>query len=440
MGSENLVLANKHTETSRQMSAISSAAEVARFHDNGHEYRLACLVVLEELKNIRDAWQGLESKNRDSFVYFQRYDWCYQWCVHHLAADAVSREMQLRVYVLQSAGAIVMIWPMAIVKSRAGARILVSLSDPLAQYSNILADRNRVSENAGRKVWDLICRHAGVDAITLNNFPAGSFLDRIICGRGYLERSNRAASILDLTSFETWQEHEASLSRSTRKHRKRRRAKLEKAGEIAYEVVPGGTDRYREIVQQTLEMKRSWLEFTGRSSSAISSDLTEGFLASLTGREQNAAGVPEGAFTHALTLNDKPIATEIALVMGKHHYSFLGAFDLDWQSYSPGKVQIESAQQWAKDVGLSKFDFLGDPSGYKSYWAGTEQPLASRAIPLTGRGMLYCRIWKSLLRPALKSAYANMSPNGRRIVTNIAANSGVLSGKQEPAQSGGGAS
>lgn len=424
------MLAAGHTETASCLQTCSDAAEVARFDANGRQYRLACLVSQHELREIRDAWQSLERKNPESFIFFQRYDWCYQWCVHHLAAETIRRKMQLHVYVLRSMGEIVLILPMASVRSRTGTRILVSLTDPLAQYSNVLADQTLVSEKAGRKTWKLICSHARVDAITLNNYPAGSFLDRISCGCGYLELSNNAAAILDLNEFETWQDHEASLSRGNRKNRRRRRAKLEKEGELAYEVASGGTDRYHDLVRQTLSMKRTWLESTGRSSNTISSGLTDAFLASLSGQERNARGYPEGAFAHALTLDGKPIATEIGLVMDRHYYSFLGAFDLDWQHFSPGKVQIESAQKWAKSAGISTFDFLADPSTYKSHWTRSTQPLHSRSVPLSGLGVLYCSIWKSFMRPALKSAYFNMSPDRRRVVSSISSIPRTLAGKR----------
>lgn len=412
------------------LQASLDASEIARFHDGGREFSLACLSHIDDLKNLQDAWQTLESNTQESFIYFQSHAWCYEWCVHHLASDAISRKLQLHVYVLRSQGAVAMILPMAAVRSRSGATLLVTLTDPLAQYSNVLVDRTLVSEQAGRKAWNLVCKHASVDAITLNNCPAGSFLDRISAGYGYLERSNSAAAILDLTEFKTWQDYEASLSRSNKKNRRRRRAKLEKEGNLAYEVASGGTDRYRELIRQTLSMKRTWLESTGRSSNTISSGLTEDFLASLLGRKRNAYGNPEGAFAHALTLDGRPIATEIGFVMDRHYYSFLGAFDLDWQDYSPGKVQIESAQKWAKSAGIWAFDFLGDPSSYKLNWTGSNHPLHSRAVPLTTLGILYCSLWKSLIRPALKSAHFNMSPDLRRFVAGILSFPGSLAEKR----------
>lgn len=404
--------------------------EIASLNVDGNTYRLACLTNVDELQNIRTAWHTLERNNRESFIYFQSYDWCHQWCVHHLESEEADPEMQLHIYVLWNADKIVMVWPMVRVRSRAGARILVSLTDPLGQYSNVLVDRAQVTEKLGCSAWKAINKHAGVDAITLNNFPLDSFLDRILCGFGYVERSSSSAAILDLTGFETWEDHEASYSRSTRKSRKRRRARLEKEGALAYEVIPGGTRRFAALVEQTLEMKRAWLEQTGRRSNPVSSSVTESFLTDLTGTECNASGLPEGAFVHALALDGTPIATEIGMVKDRHYYSFLGAFDLHWQDYSPGKVQIEMAQRWAKSVGIEKFDFLGDPSSYKSHWTGTAHPLRSRSIPLTPLGLIYCAIWKARLRPTLKSAYHNMSPNRRRLFTKLL---GFAAGNRKPA-------
>ena len=396
-------------------------AEIASLMISGKEHVLRCITEIGELQAIAPEWRRLEQTNPEPFIYFQSFDWCHQWCIHHLASEEADPEIQLRIYVLSAGDRIAMIWPMVRVRSRAGVRILVSLTDPLGQYSNVLFDRTRINGEIGRAAWKMICRHAEVDAVTLNHFPVGSFLDAILLGVGFAERSNIAASILDLEEFETWAAYQQSLSKSTRKSRRRRRARLEKEGRLAYEVVPGGSRRYRELVERTLSMKREWLAQTGRRSSSISSKTTGSFIADLAGIQENDDGLPQGAFAHALTLDGEVIATEVGMVAGRHYYSFLGAFDLNWQDFSPGKIQIEMAQEWAKSVGIDQFDFLGDPSSYKSHWTGSSVPLCSRSIPLTATGFVYCAIWKSRLRPTLKSVYHNMDPAHRRVFTALLA-------------------
>jgi len=76
--------------------------------------------------------------------------------------------------------------------------------------------------------------------------------------------------------------------------------------------------------------------------------------------------------------------------------------------------------QRAKSAGLEKFDFLGDPSGYKEHWTGCTHQLHSRSMPVTALGLVYCAVWKSRLRPRLKDAYKNMDADRRRLLSKMA--------------------
>lgn len=403
-------IADRPTE---QPPADTSKIASLHFGDNG--YSLHCLSSLEEIQNIKSHWIELEQNNTNNLCYFQSFDWCHQWCVTKLARDIIEREAALRIYVLMNENAVVMILPMMELKTRFGAKILTFIADPLAQYSNVLVDQEQVSKEVGRAVWKLICEHTDADAITADRFPSGSFLEAILGNVGMVEKSLNEASFLDMTEFETWEEHHASLSKNQRKQRSRRRSKLNKLGVVTYEVSYGNSARYAELVAMALDMKLEWLDKTGRSSGELEHADTAKFLANLSGTEQGLSGYPEGAVAHALCIDGRPIAIEVGMMMRRHYYSYLGAFDWSWGEHSPGKVQIEAAQKWAKSVGLEKFDFLGDPAEYKEQWTGATRLVHSRSIPKTAIGFLYCAVWKSRLRPQLKNAYKNMGADRRKI-------------------------
>lgn len=393
----------------------SGSTKIASLHFSDNAYSLHCLTSVEHIQEIQSEWVELELKSSEHFGYFQSFDWCYQWCLSKLAQDIRDREAALRIYALRSKEGLVMIWPMMELKTRIGAKILTFLTDPLAQYSNILVDRAIVSEEMARAIWSLICKHTDADAITADRYPSGSILEAVLCDVGFAEKSINEASILDLTTFETWEEHHASLSRNQRKQRNRRKNKLSKQGELTYEVNYGDGVRYEQLVTLALDMKLEWLKNTGRSAGVLAQADTKMFLTNLSGIEQGPNGHPKGAVAQALCVDNEPIAIEIGMVMDRHYYSYLGAFDWSWSDYSPGKVQIESAQKWAKSVGLAKFDFLGDPADYKEQWTGTTHPMLSRSIPKTALGYLYCAVWKSRLRPQLKNVYKNMGSDRRKL-------------------------
>lgn len=409
---------------------LANEAEIASMQSAGVHYSLHCLTSVEEIQAIRDDWKGLEQYSPDPFSYFQSFDWCFQWCLSKLEQDRTDRETSLCVYVLRHQDSIVMIWPMMEIKTRIGARILTFLTDPLSQYSSILADHKLVCKETGREVWNLICKHTNTDAVTIDRYPSESLLEASLHDTGFKEKSHNEASFLDLTEFKTWDDHHASLSRNQRKQRNRRRSKLGKQGELTYEVCYGGSARYIEHLSKALEMKQDWLKNTGRSSSVLAQSDTMNFLGSLSGVETGPSGFPEGAVSHALCIDGTPIAVEIGMVMQRHYYSYLGAFDWAWGDYSPGKVQIEEAQKWAKSVGLEKFDFLGDPADYKEQWTSAAHRMHSRSLPKTALGYLYCGVWKSRLRPQLKSVYKNMGTDKRKLSWKMLKAAGRPTSKQ----------
>jgi CelD/BcsL family acetyltransferase involved in cellulose biosynthesis len=157
-------------------------------------------------------------------------------------------------------------------------------------------------------------------------------------------------------------------------------------------------------------MKQDWLKGTGR----LGSDLFDPrFAAFLRGLGQ-ATGEDGGrVYLHALTLEGTPIAMELGMRFRRDYYCFLGAIDLTYQKHSPGKVQMESAQRWAIESGIHRFDYLNDPSTYKSSWTNTAEPLTASYIPFTRLGHLYCRHWMAGLRPRLRALYDGIGPQTR---------------------------
>ena len=114
-----------------------------------------------------------------------------------------------------------------------------------------------------------------------------------------------------------------------------------------------------------------------------------------------------------LSMDGTPIAIEIGAVEGHHYYSFLGAFDSDWSSYSPGKVQIECMIGWALEYGIRDFDFLCVTAQYKSDWTDKSIAVHHFNKTLGIRGRLYHSIWLKRLRPAAKNSLHKLNEKQR---------------------------
>ena len=393
---------------------------ITSFMVDGSEFSLACHKNLESIQAMQSDWQSLSSVCIDPLTYFQTYEWCISYC-QIFANDFNDKDCPVpSVYVVRKNGKAILIWPLMSLRTRVGASLLNTFAEPLGQYGNFLFDPSSMNLEIGRKTWDEIKRHTDVDAISLNHFPAGSLIEQILASDGYREDSDLSSSVLDLQLISSWDKYERSLSRSQRKERTRRKRKLNDIGELSFETYTAGTSQYQDMVKTALKMKCRWLEETGRGAGLLADNRTSDFLVGLKAENCNDDFTLSGPFAHALLLDGAPLAVELGFVRKKHYYSFLGAIDWEWRSYGPGKVQIEMAQRWAHENGLASFDFLHDPSDYKSSWSNQSFSVESRNVPLTWRGKLYCILWKTLIRPRMKAFYGSISTQNRSALRKLA--------------------
>ena len=89
---------------------------------------------------------------------------------------------------------------------------------------------------------------------------------------------------------------------------------------------------------------------------------TSELLSILHGSPDNDQSAPDGAVLGVLKFNGAPIAIEIGMCLNSRYYSYIGAFDWEFRNMSPGKVQMENTQMWAKEVGIVDFDYFGRSS------------------------------------------------------------------------------
>ncbi|MEM7067475.1 MAG: GNAT family N-acetyltransferase [Pseudomonadota bacterium] len=404
----NLSVDRKH-ENVKVISEITHANQ---------RFKLTCLRSVAEMGAFEAGWRELETRSTAGFDYFQTFDWCYSWSKVFIGSNPVYAFDTPQVYVLLNENGPVMIWPMTITRSKSGLFFLESMSDPLGQYANILFDDAQVDLELGKKVWVAIKSDTRADAVALNHYPENSFLAKIIGKEGVEETVQFVSSILDFNEIGSWEEYSATLSKSQRKERKRKLRKLSVEGELTFEVHFYDSDEFSGLVNKSVDLKRKWLIETDRHSQALFKDESSRFLASL-GHYFATDGSQEGPLVQVLKLDGEPIALEVGMLRQRHYYSYLGAIDLNWAEFSPGKVQIEMSQQWALENGVTKFDFLSDPSDYKKSWSNTEISMRTRYLPITAQGHFYCSFWKAYLKPTLRLMYQRSSGAMRNKINRI---------------------
>ncbi|WP_419909557.1 hypothetical protein [Hoeflea sp.] len=198
------------------------ARKVASYERDRDQYSLECLETRAELDGFEHEWRRLEQQCAEPFIAFQTADWCLTWIRSHLH-NTMARPAEPLVFVLRKNGDAVLVWPTMKVRSRIGMRLLVSLTSPLSQYSNVVVDRDVVSSKlASRALGDAI-KFSKVDAAALDAIPEGSLLQSLTRKRGIPEIFHQESAILDIGSQEDMTSYLAALPKKTRRQRNQRR-------------------------------------------------------------------------------------------------------------------------------------------------------------------------------------------------------------------------
>lgn len=380
----------------------AAAIQLSSLEVDGRMFNLECYETLETIKTIEEDWLALETSCKEDFTYFQNFNWCIEY-YKQFADDLTNKHCPIpQVFVLRNNDTPVMIWPLMRIQSRTKLKILTTATEPLGQYANLLFNETYFDVKLGKQVLELIIQHSKSDSVSFNNYPEDSMIDKIIGSKGIKENSNLESSILDLSQYHDWEAYFQTLSKSQRKSRRRDKNKLTQLGEISYDVIKAGTDEYKSLVENALDMKKQWLLETGRTPGLLDDKCTRAMLQNLTASSQKQKPSP---IAHALKLNGTPIALELGMIKGDRYYSYLGAIDWNYKDFSPGKVQIEMSQEWSMKQDIKYYDLLHDPSDYKTSWSNLTHKVISRNIPITYKGYIYSQLWKTYIRPKLKSVY-----------------------------------
>lgn len=215
--------------------------------------------------------------------------------------------------------------------------------------------------------------------------------------------------------FETF---EAGISRNLRGDVRRRRRRLEEAGEVTLEITDG-RERLASFLEEGFGVEGSgWKADAGTA--ITSSASTERFYG-----EVAAWAADEGMLRLCyLRLNGRCIAFQFNLVADGVLYDLKGGYDTAYDRYSPGKLLHSAMLRHSFEHRLRRYEFLGVAERYKLHWAnGSRQTVTLRAFAPTasGRALLalerFGRPLALRARAALQQARSRVAPDaplGRR--------------------------
>ena len=360
----------------------------------------------EELERIAADWRALEAGGCVSSP-FQGWRWTRLWR-RHFGADAEPRVLLVR----DAEGAPLALMPLQCDRVM-GFQRLTWLTLPGAQYGGLLL---RPMDAARRQevftaLWRRILAEQA-DVVELPLLPQddafAAFLEAR-CRRG----ADNAAFRIDFSAFDDWREFELSLKSSARRSRKKRLNKLQRAGELRFEVRPAGPE-HAATVKRAMEWKRGWLRAQGLDGAlpfhaAFAALVEEGFAAT-TGE----AGAGDWLVA-TLSLNGAPIAVDAGMALDGVYHSWFSAYDAAHAEHSPGKIGLWLMMQWCVENSLSVYDMLANPAPYKEDWANARRPLHHFVAPLSMAGRAYA-LWVTQGEAMAREIYGHLPPGLKALV------------------------
>ena len=360
----------------------------------------------EELERIAADWQALERASR-SHSPFQCWRWARLWR-RHFGSDAEPLVLLAR----DGDGAPLALLPLQRDRTM-GVRRLTWLTLPGAQYGGLLL---RPMEAARRQevfaaLWRrIVAQGADVFEAPLlpGDDPFAVFLERH--GR---RGPDNAAFRIDFSAFDSWRDFELSLKPSARRSRKKRLNRLQRAGDLRFEVRPAAPE-HAATLKRAMEWKRGWLRAQGLDGAlpfhpAFAALVEEGFAsgADEAGREQWLVAT--------LSLNGAPIAVDAGMALDGVYHSWFSAYDADHAEHSPGKIGLWLMMQWCVENGLSVYDMLANPAPYKEDWANARRPLRHFVAPLSMAGRAYA-LWVTQGEARARELYGSLPPGLKALV------------------------
>ncbi len=197
-----------------------------------------------------------------------------------------------------------------------------------------------------------------------------------------------------------WAEYEARIDSKMKSDIRRRRRRMDDAGEVTLEV-HDGTSGLDALLDEGFRVEAAgWKGQTGTA--IIASPTTRRFYT------QVARWAAERGWLRLcfLRLDGHPVAFDYNVHAGRVYYGLKGGYDEAFRRFSPGKVLLMAMIERIFDEGVDRYDFLGEEEPYKLDWSdGTRPRVLAQAFSPSPLGVVE-RIAYTHGRPLAKRALA----------------------------------
>ena len=245
----------------------------------------------------------------------------------------------------------------------------------VCDYQDFIVAPGRSDEFFRALLDDL--KHNGVKQLDLGAVRPDSTVQTALINvaeaRGWQVSCKKLDISYELELPQTWDEYLLLLKGKQRHEIRRKRRRLEEAGNVSYRIVedPAGVKAEIETFFKLFKMSRNDKE------TFMTAEMTSFFL-SLT----QTLAEEKMLKLFFLDFNDTPAAAVICFDYESGVYLYNNGFDLRFRSFSVGILSKVFSIQNSIQNGKQKYDFLKGAETYKSHLGGKELPLYQCEIKL----------------------------------------------------------
>lgn len=317
----------------------------------------------EELKVIAMQWQILAENN--AITPFQTFQWNLAWWQYVGSYDT---SLTLHIILILKGGKICAIAPL-MKKEVAGERILLFLSDPYADYHDLIIDTSIIdSRIIHAKLLEYFCQ--GFPKLWNKVELKELFSDSTLIE--YLRTYSTINIKIDLVSSSQCprleiNKEEVFTIASNKKEYVIKQRRLNKIGKLVcrhFTIAEQIMKRMPKFLEMHL---KEWLPRNHRNHTFEDPTIKRFYNQSV-----GILASHQLLMLTELALDERPIAYYYGFVYKKVYWGYRPAFEIEFSKYSPGHVMHRLMFQYLQENNFTIFDFMRGNEGYKHRYANLE--------------------------------------------------------------------
>ena len=356
---------------------------------------------LSGLESLRVDWTNLESRCHSPPSVFQSFDWVNEWAKIYCNSSQKD-PVEIQIMLGRKSNKLVFLMPLMLRRVQ-GMKMLSLLTDPHAQYGDILCDRNENTEFWMKSALEFCQANNLADILYIRHVRNDSNLAPFAKQHLKDGHFNEQAPYLDLTVYETAAEYDARYSPTQKKRRKKIRKHLLELGPVNFEAVRdlGTSDT---AIASAVSEKDIWLKDRGRYNRIMSCPKHVAFLQQLARLE----GSPLKLVVTKLSAGNAPASWDISFRYKGTNYCYITSHVNALNDLSPGRLHMDQSQRLSIADGMKTFDLMVPNDPHKDSWCSGKIGVNDYYHAFSGRGRLFGAAYLGWLRPLIRKAYYSL--------------------------------